>query len=485
VTLDKHPQAPADLRLGGSSGGLIDGVRPGTLADRAGIVAGEKLLSVNGREVRDVVDYEFEVAEERIELLLERGAVQRLVEIDKHPDEDPGLEFDQATFDGTRICTNTCFFCFLKGLPKGLRRTMYVKDDDYRLSFLHGNFVTLTNLSEADWHRLEEQRLSPLNVSVHATETNLRRRMLGNQYAPDIVEQLRRLGSIGISAQTQVVLCPGVNDGLNLERTVSDLASLYPTVQAVSIVPVGASIQYAERMQATGKDGVDALTPDYARRLIHQVRDRQRHFRSALGATFSYLSDEYYLTAGSHLPQTRYYDGFPQYENGIGMARSLLDDWRRLRRRMAGKSPTLAARHLTVACGEMIAPLLAKTAQDFSALTGLIVDVVPVPNTFFGNSIRVSGLLGAGDFIGALRGRQLGDAIFLPRSALDYFGRHFIDDGTPADVERVLARPIAFASAWSEVLKQLEPGAGLEPRPNRVSNGRFWAEMDPRPMATN
>jgi putative radical SAM enzyme (TIGR03279 family) len=458
------------------AGGLIDGVRPGTLADKAGIVAGDRLLAVNGRAVRDVVDYQFEVAEERIDLLLDRGGAQRLIEIEKHPDDDPGLEFDQATFDGTRICTNTCFFCFLKGLPKGLRRTMYVKDDDYRLSFLHGNFVTLTNLNEEDWRRLEEQRLSPLNVSVHATELELRRRMLGNRQAPDIMEQLRRLGSIGIRAQTQVVLCPGVNDGPNLERTVHDLASLYPTVQAVSVVPVGASIQYAERMRAAGKGGVETLDPTYAQALIRQSRSWQRRFRREIGVTFSYLSDEFYLSADRQLPPARHYDGFPQYENGVGMARSLLEDWRRLRRTSERRTLKLPVRNITVACGMMIAPLLTKTATEFAELTGTDIRVVPISNTFFGESIRVSGLLGAGDFIGGLRGQPLGEAVFLPRSALDYFGRHFIDDGTPADVQRVLGRPIGFATAWSEVLEQLESGCGFEPHPNPTSNGRFWAE---------
>src|SRR5581483_4403607 len=172
---------------------------------------------------------------------------EREYTVEKWPDDDLGLEFAEATWDGVRICANTCFFCFLKGLPKGLRRTLYVKDDDYRLSFLHGNFVTLTNLTDADWARLEEQRLSPLNVSVHATELDLRRRMLGYPDAPDIVAQLRRLGSLRIQAHTQIVLCPGINDGAHLDRTIADLSALYPTVQSISVVPVGATMQFEQR----------------------------------------------------------------------------------------------------------------------------------------------------------------------------------------------------------------------------------------------
>ncbi len=470
-----------------AGGGQIEAVRPGSLAARAGIRAGARLIAVNGRELRDVVDYQFDTAEERVALLIEQDGARRRVQIDKHPDEDLGLEFDQATFDGTRICTNKCFFCFLKGLPKGLRRTMYVKDDDYRLSFLHGNFVTLTNLSEGDWQRLEEQRLSPLNVSVHATELELRRRMLGNSAADDVLEQLRRLGTIGIRAQTQVVLCPGVNDGPHLERTVADLAQLYPMVQAVSVVPVGASIQYAERMSATGKAGVSTLDRRYARAIARQMRGWQRRFRRELDATFCYLSDEFYLTAEETVPPAAHYDGFPQYENGVGMTRTLLDDWRRERRRLQRRPRRFGVSRLTVACAELIGPTLKAMAAEVSAAAGIEIDVVPVVNSFFGESIRVSGLLGAGDFIGALRGRALGDVVFLPRSSLDYFGRHFLDDGTPADVERVLGRPVGFAGTWSELLDHLpddaEAPGHYDTQPNERTNGIFWSLPITEPSA--
>jgi len=462
----------------GCSGGVIESVRAGSLAEQAGVRPGSRLVAVNGRPVKDVVDYQFEAAEERIELDLTLNGVREKVQIDKHPDEDAGLEFDETTFDGTHLCNNKCFFCFLKGLPKGLRRTVYVKDDDYRLSFLHGNFVTLTNLDEEDWRRLERQRLSPLNVSVHATELDLRRRMLGNERAPDILGQLRRLGSIGIRSQTQVVLCPGVNDGEHLARTVADLAALFPTVQAVSIVPVGASIQYSERMAAVGRDDVGNCPPDYARALIREVRAWQRRFRRDLGATFCYLSDEIYLTAGDRVPPAADYDGFPQYENGVGMTRSLIDDWRLLRRRLMRRPADLSGLRLTVACGNLIGPVLTRLASEVGKATGASISVVPVPNTFFGERIRVSGLLGAGDLIGELRSRPLGDVVFLPRSSLDYFGRHFLDDGTPADVERVLQRPVAFATSWSEVLDQVCARSRVERytvAANATTNGKSWA----------
>ena len=467
----------------GREGGVIESVRAGSLAEQAGVRPGARLLAVNGRPVSDVVDYQFEAAEEQIDLELTHDGIRETISIDKHPDEDAGLEFEDATFDGTRICNNKCFFCFLKGLPKGLRRTVYIKDDDYRLSFLHGNFVTLTNLSEDDWQRLAEQRLSPLNVSVHASELELRRRMLGNDDAPDILAQLRRLGTLGIRAQTQIVLCPGVNDGEHLARTVEDLAQLFPTVQAVSIVPVGASIQYSERMAAVGRDDLESCPPEYCRALVRMVRPWQARLRRDLGVTFAYLSDELYLAAGVHTPASTRYDGFAQYENGVGMTRTLLDDWHRTRRRLRTTPLNLAGLHLTVACGELIGGTLRAVGAEVAEATGAAVSVVPVRNTFFGERIKVSGLLGAGDLIGELRSQPLGDVIFLPRSALDYFGRHFLDDGTPADVERVLGRPVAFATAWSEVLSQMRDwspsGQAGAVSPNSRTNGKSWAIREP------
>ena len=461
-------------------GGLIDAVRPGSLADDAGLRPGMRVLAADSRVLRDVVDYQFYTAEHRVTLSVQHAdGSEHRYPFEKHPDEDLGLEFAEATWDGVRICANTCFFCFLKGLPKGLRRTLYIKDDDYRLSFLHGNFVTLTNLTEDDWARLAEQRLSPLNVSVHATEPELRRHMLGYRDAPDIVGQLRRLGSLGIRAHTQVVLCPGVNDGAALERTARDLAALYPTVQTISVVPVGATVQYEERMAAVGKtDGTGACSPEYARALVRQVRPLQRAFRRQHGATLLHLADEYYLIAGPPVPGAAAYDGFPQYENGIGMTRTLLDDWRRTRASLRRRRPSLPRLRLAVGCGTLAAPVLAGLFAEFTAETGIPATVQPVRNEHFGARINVSGLLTGADFGAQLRDRP-GDVVVLPRTALDYFGRRFLDSSTPADVETALGRPLLFATALSEVVEQLEALAAgadhLDPALPAATNGIFWA----------
>ncbi len=472
--------AQTDLR-----GGPVDHVAPGSPADAAGVRPGDRVLRANGVLLRDAVDFQFHAAEPLVELELLRGGGRRLVTLVKHPDEDAGIEFAEAAFDGIRTCNNNCFFCFLKGLPKGLRKTLYLKDDDYRLSFLHGNFVTLTNLTDADWQRLDEQRLSPLNVSVHASEPDLRRELLGNPRAPDIMEQLRRLAELHIRVHTQVVLTPGVNDGPHLLRTVRDLAELYPTVQTVSVVPVGATQWYEERQRAKHAPQAARCEPAYAAGLIRELLPLQRHYRHELGATVVSIADEYYLAAGLPVPGAAWYDGFPQYENGIGMTRRLLDDWYRVRatlRRTGGLRSPL--RRVTVGCAALIAPTLARLARELAALSDVVVDVVPVSNNYFGPRINVSGLLTAGDVLLELRRHELGELVFLPRSSLDYYGRHFLDDGTPEDVQRALGRPTLFAGVLSEVVAALRDTerAVAERRPgaNAVTNGRIWSVHEAR-----
>lgn len=465
-----------------NEGGVVDAVRPGSIADEIGLRPGDRIVAIDGRPLRDAVDFQFYAAEEAIRLDAVRGEASIVFNVEKHPDEDLGIGFQDAAFDGVRLCNNACFFCFLKGNPKGLRKTLYVKDDDYRLSFAHGNFVTLTNLTEADWTRLDEQRLSPLNVSVHATEPELRRQMLGNRSAPDICQQLRRLGSMGIRANTQVVLCPGVNDGDALGRTIDDLAALYPTVQTISIVPVGATTVAEERIERGGRAAdVAGCSPDHARAIVKLVAPHQKRFRRQHGRTLVYLADEYYLLAGVQPPGTAHYDGFPQFENGIGMARSLLDGWRRVQRTATARvSPRSDVRRITIVCATLIAPVLERTAAEFAALTGVETTVHPIANTFFGARVNVSGLLVAADLERGLRDRDLGDIVILPRYALDYTGNRFLDDGTPAGLQHTLGVPLAFASTMREVLQIVSeplesPVAGATVA--RRTNGKAWVDF--------
>ncbi|MBI5947758.1 MAG: DUF512 domain-containing protein [Chloroflexi bacterium] len=465
--------------------GIVSGVRPGSLAEEAGIEAGDAILSVGGHVLRDVVDLQFYQAEAEVEVHVRKAdGLDELLLFEKDVDEDLGLEFERATWDDVTLCNNNCFFCFLKGLPKGMRRTLYVKDDDYRLSFLHGNFVTLTNLADADWDRLAEQRLSPLNVSVHATELDLRRRMLGNPTAPDVIAQLRRLGELGLRAHTQIVLCPGVNDGPHLDRSVRDLVALYPTVQSVSVVPVGASPKLED--WSLQRDGIELERPtrEYAREVIALLRPHQAAARARFGATIVQCSDEYYVTAGVTVPPARDYDGFGQYENGIGMVRTMLRDLAATRAKLTrgyGDTRPFAGRHVVIAAGTLIAPTLAEIAAELSSRTGATIEVRGITNRVFGERVNVSGLLCGGDYVHGLAG-SAPDCFILPRASLDYFGRQFLDSTTIEEVEAKLGAPLTFASQWSEVVEVLERGP-RRPQRNEAPNGASWSDAAAKPPA--
>lgn len=332
---------------------------------------------------------------------------------------------------GPRRCRNRCFFCYVKGLPSGLRPTLYLRDDDPLHSFLFGNFVTLTNLSDRDWRLLEARRLSPLRVSVHATDLDLRRRMLGNPNAPDVLDQLVRLGQLGIRAHAQVVLCPGVNDGAHLEKTVADLAGLGPVVESVAAVPVGLSLPLEDRLTARpGPWPLDRYTPDQSRALLGWAAPRQQQFRRTRGQTFLHLADEFYLLSGRPVPEASHYDGFPQYQNGIGMVRTMLDDWNRLEARAAqrlaaGESPRAA--RLIALCGTLVAPLVAGLAQRLGRIVEREFIVVPVSNRLFGPRVTVSGLVSGRDYLEALPPLRDGDLVTIPRRALESGGRLFLD----------------------------------------------------------
>ena len=451
---------------------MISGVRPGSLAEEAGIEPGDAIVSLGGRVLRDVVDLQFYQSEPEVEVHIRKAnGLDEAILFEKEIDEDLGFEFERATWDDVILCNNNCFFCFLKGLPKGMRKTLYTKDDDYRLSFLHGNFVTLTNLTDADWERLDEQRLSPLNVSVHATELGLRRHMLSNDTAPDILDQLRRLGNLGIVAHTQIVLCPGVNDGEHLARSIRDLGELFPTVQTVSVVPVGASPKLEE--WSLKRDGITLVRPnrDYAREIVRILQPLQKEFRKRFGATIVQCSDEYYVTAGLPIPGRATYDGFPQYENGIGMVRTMLDDWSWTKRRL--KPGVGKGKRVLVGTAALIAPTLAKVAEEVSAATGAEIRVKGVTNTVFGERVNVSGLVCGKDYVEQLEGEEA-DFVILPRPSLDYFGEKFLDSMTVEEAAERLGSPLAFAALWSDVVEILERGP-TPPHRNEAPNGAFWS----------
>lgn len=462
--------------------GIVARVEPSSPPAKAGLRAGDAVLAINGHALHDVLDYQFYAAEEELDFLVQRGnAAPQTVHIVREYGQDLGIAFTELTFDGIRRCRNRCEFCFIQQMPPGLRKTLYVRDDDYRYSFLFGNFVTLTNLDEEDWERLGEQGLSPLFVSVHATDPQLRTRMLGTPQAAEILEQIARLGELGIEVHTQIVVTPGLNDGAALERTVHDLAALFPVVSSIGVVPVGLTRYHSA--------GLRALTPAEAAHIVQWMQPLQRQYRREQGVGLVYASDELYLLAGLPVPSARSYDGFPQLANGVGLTRRLLDNWDRARRReQAGPrtprhrrtapprgdrtAPRSApeaqrrGRRLTLVCGTLISPILQRLAAELGELTQAEVAVQPVVNKFFGPTVTVSGLLTGQDVVNALRRSDLGECVVLPRAMFDASGEVTLDDRTQADIARQLRIRVAVAESMAELL-QLEsqtPGFSEKPR---------------------
>jgi putative radical SAM enzyme (TIGR03279 family) len=398
---------------------------------------GDCLVSINGRIVRDVIDVQFFSADEDLALRFLREGKQRTLRVSRRYGESLGLDFETPLFDGIRRCQNRCEFCFVGQMPRGLRPSLYIRDDDFRLSFLTGSFVTLTNLSEGDWERIAEQGLSPLYVSVHATEPALRARILGTHDAPDTLCQLERLRDLGVEVHTQVVLVPGLNDGKALDRTVGDLAALYPTVASVSLVPVG--------LTRFRRNGLRNYTPAEASALLRWAEPVRRRFREEWGIRFVYPSDEWYLLAGVRVPGASAYDGFPQIENGVGLVRQFLSDWFRTKRRLAMESAERLPGRMTWVTGRLFAPVLRDVADWLGEELDITIEVVPVLNRFFGETVTVAGLLTAEDVAAALQGRGLGDVVVLPRAMLDHAGQVTLDDRTPEWIEGQVGRRVMFA----------------------------------------
>ncbi|HHY47449.1 MAG TPA: DUF512 domain-containing protein, partial [Firmicutes bacterium] len=373
----------------------IDEVQPGSIADRHGIHAGNILEAVNDRPVRDVLEYRFLTADEDVLLSIVSPSGPRKISIHKQYGEDIGLVFRDPLFDGIRRCRNRCIFCFVDQLPGGMRESLYLKDDDYRLSFLQGNFVTLTNLSREDLDRIKEMRLSPLYISVHSTSPETRAAMMQNRRAGDIMYILRELADAGIEMHTQVVLCKGVNDGNLLRKTVMDLSALWPQVRSCGIVPVGVT-KYQRYARPFAP-----ISPSDAGPVIDDIDDMAKGFVKRFNSRFVFAADEFYLLAGRPFPGRRYYEGFWQKENGIGIARDFIDSFRRYVRGMERRAGDISfkKRRVSVITGVSGARVLMHEAARLSGIPGLEVRIHPIANDFFGHSVTVSGLVTGGDII--------------------------------------------------------------------------------------
>lgn len=393
------------------------------------------MLAINDTPLRDAIDVRVVGGEPELTILFERSCRRQRCRVRRRYGEPLGLDFAEDIFDGqVRVCRNHCDFCFVAQMAPGLRAPLYVKDDDYRLSFLHGNYITLTNLAAQDWERIADQYLSPLYVSVHATEPDVRVGLMQNPRAGEILAQLDRLAEMGIEVHTQAVLVPGRNDGEHLDRTIADLAARYPAVQDLSVVPVGLTRWHNPELRA--------FTDEEAAQVLEQVQAWQIRLRSELGVGFVYPSDEWYVRAGAQVPEVEAYDGLlpAMIENGVGMVRQFLDE-----RESLGAVLSQAGQRQTWITGTLFAPVLAAYARTFARQTSVDVDVVPVINRFFGETVTVAGLLTAQDILATLRRRVLGDVVVIPEEVFRGPGQQTLDGVTAAALEEALGCPVVLA----------------------------------------
>ena len=417
---------------------IITKVLPGSIAEEMGLEPGDSIVSINKEEITDIFDYQYLMQDTYVEVLVHtKDGEESVLEIDKEYDEDLGVEFSNGLMDEYRSCTNNCIFCFIDQMPKGMRDTLYFKDDDSRLSFLQGNYVTLTNMSEHDIDRIIKYRLEPINVSFHTTNPELRCKMLHNRFAGEALKKADRLYEAGIEMNGQIVLCKGVNDGAELARTLEDLSHYVPVLQSVSVVPVGLSKH---------REGLAKLEPfekEDACRVIDLIEEWQKKVFTKQGIHFIHASDEWYILAERELPEAERYDGYLQLENGVGMLRLLMNEVQEALEQAVQEETTVAAHEISLATGMLPFPYVKRMVENVeSRFPQVKVHLYAIRNDFFGTRITVSGLLTGQDIIAQLKGRMLGEKLLLPQNVLRSGEQVFLDDVTVTQVEKALQVPV-------------------------------------------
>ncbi len=400
----------------------IKAVEPQSLAYFAGLEAGDTILSINGIEINDYLDYAYASANEEIEIILKEGTVK----IDNEDFMPLGIVFDSVLIDKPKSCRNKCVFCFIDQLPDGMRETCYFKDDDYRLSFLQGNYISMTNMEDSDVDRIIKYSIPRINISVHTTNPELRCRMLNNKNAGKVLGYLKKFADNDININAQIVLCPGFNDKSELDRTILDLSKISDSIESLSVVPVGLSDHRKGLVTLIG------FTDESAKETVIQIEKWQKKFKKELGRNFVYIADEFYITAKLPLPSASEYDGFPQIENGVGLCSSLIQEYKNALSDTKNKKPK---HRKTVVTGKCVYEII-KNLTDM--LDGNMISVIPIENNFFGKSITVTGLLTGEDIINQLNGKDLGDMLLLSSSMFRHGENVLLDDTTSEDIEKSL-----------------------------------------------
>ena len=425
---------------------IVAKVEKESIAEEMGIERGDILISINGKKIIDIIDYLFLIADNYLEVEIQKNNGEIwILEIDKDYDEDLGIEFDNAILDKAKSCKNKCIFCFVDQLPINMRKSLYFKDDDSRLSFLQGNFLTLTNLSDADIDRMIEYNISPINVSIHTTNPRLRVKMLNNKTAGNILERIKKLTENRILINGQIVLCPGVNDELELEKTIKDLYPLYPNLHSVAIVPVGIT-KFRENLYP-----LKTFDEEEANKVIIQVNKWQRLLKEKIGTSFVYLSDEFYNIAKQPLPSHEDYEGFPQIENGVGLIRKLEHEFNEYL--LSLPSNLEIDKTITIITGVSAEKFMKELAKKLTnRISKLRIQVYPIVNNYFGETITVSGLITGEDIINQLDTKELGDKILIPKNMLKSDEPIFLDDVKLKEIEEHFNKKIIVCDINGKVL---------------------------------
>ncbi|QZY57147.1 DUF512 domain-containing protein [Crassaminicella profunda] len=411
---------------------VISKIYPESKAQKLGIEQGDKLLKINNEYIEDIIEYMFLIADEYLEIEIEKkdGVVKKYT-IYKDFDEDLGIEFENPIIDQARSCKNKCMFCFIDQLPKDMRKTLYFKDDDSRLSFLQGNFITLTNMSETDIQKIIKYRISPINISIHTTDPELRVKMLSNKNAKNIYERLQRLADAGISMNGQIVLCKDVNDQANLDKTIRDLSNLYPSMQSLAIVPVGIT---------KFREGLYPLTifdKESSTEVIEQVEEWQNNLLEKINTRFAYLSDEFYVLANRKIPDYEDYEGFPQIENGVGLMAKF--EYEIIAYLKELNIRNMENKEVSIATGKSAKAFMTRLCKEMEKkFNDLKINVFEIKNNFFGETITVAGLITGTDLIEQLSNKELGEKLVIPSCMLKSDEPIFLDDLTVEDVEKAL-----------------------------------------------